>query len=187
MRPIRDNCEANIAKPGPVLGTSGKDLLTKGTAQLENPLFCDAFIFGYDTAAGADVRAGDGPFVGNSLHDDALELLVEGHTNSSASTVGYGDRPARSECSVGGNDVAWPQRGSFSGTKFSELPPPERIQRYLLIAEHARFDAAESNDDSVRQSYLFITEQWEKFAVDLALYTARTLHIDRPSQRGPKH
>jgi len=55
----------------------------------------------------------------------------------------------------------------------SELPLLVQIQRYLVIAEHARWEAARSNDASARQSYLFIAEQWEKFAADLALYSTR--------------
>src|SRR5262245_34130370 len=125
------------------------------------PFPLSSLIDNSDTIQG---EAGQGLLVGGN------DVLAEGHNNNSTSTVPNGT--AKAACSIGGNDA----------TKFSELPPLVRIQRYLVIAEHARWEAAASKDASARQSYLFIAEQWEKFAVDLALYSMRRSQIDRQSR-----
>jgi|SRR5215471_21852306 len=184
MRPIQDYTEAKMVRPGPIFCTpASSDVLTGRTAELEDALFCDVFIFGYHTAGGGNAPTGDGQVVGNSFPDDDLALA---HKNC-ASAVPYSDAAAIAECFVGDDDVPGSQEAGISAAKFSELPPPERIQRYLVVAEHARCEAVASKDASVRQSYLFIAEQWQKFALDLALYSARKLRIDMSSKRGPKH
>ncbi len=48
-------------------------------------------------------------------------------------------------------------------TDFSELPPSERAKRYRQLAEDALREA-EQADDSVRESYLLIAEQWNRLA-----------------------
>ena len=46
---------------------------------------------------------------------------------------------------------------------FSELPLSERAKRYRQLAEDALREA-EQADESVRQSYLLIAEQWNRLA-----------------------
>jgi hypothetical protein len=46
---------------------------------------------------------------------------------------------------------------------FSELPLSERAKRYRQLAQDALREA-EFAEDSVRQSYLLIAEQWNRLA-----------------------
>ena len=87
----------------------------------------------------------------------------------------YGDALSQHDFSIGSNDVT-----TGLASEFSSLPPLNRVQRYLVMAGYARREAS-SNDAAVRESYLFVAEQWEKLALDLALHTARRLQTDMPS------
>jgi hypothetical protein len=49
--------------------------------------------------------------------------------------------------------------------EFSDLPPLERIQRYLDLADDARREAA-SAKGALRESYLNTAKSWEQLAVD---------------------
>jgi len=51
-------------------------------------------------------------------------------------------------------------------SEFSDLPPQERMQRYLDLAADARREAARA-PGAARQSYLLFAEQWEKLAATL--------------------
>ena len=88
---------------------------------------------------------------------------------------------------AGGTDVARAGWAQALSTDFSGISLPQRIQRHLVMAQCARCEAAGSKDAAVRQSYLFVAEQWEKLALDLALDSARRLRIDMTSTPGPKH
>jgi hypothetical protein len=46
---------------------------------------------------------------------------------------------------------------------FSELPASERAKRYRQLAEDALREAVQA-DESVRESYLLIAEQWNRLA-----------------------
>jgi hypothetical protein len=52
-------------------------------------------------------------------------------------------------------------------SEFSDLPPEERARRYLVLAQDARRNAVASKGE-MREHYLFLAEQWEKLASDVA-------------------
>jgi hypothetical protein len=62
----------------------------------------------------------------------------------------------------------------FPVTELSELPPKERVRRFLELAEEARRGAAACRGE-LREHYQFLAEQWAKLAEDFSDYQARRL------------
>jgi hypothetical protein len=56
----------------------------------------------------------------------------------------------------------------------SALPPLERIQHYLDLADDARREGARAAG-SARESYLMFAERWERLAADTARQMRQTL------------
>lgn len=52
-------------------------------------------------------------------------------------------------------------------SNLSQLPPLERMQRYIDLAEDARREA-ERSSGVARSAYLTMAEQWERLATEVA-------------------
>ena len=65
----------------------------------------------------------------------------------------------------------------------SGLQPAERIERYRAFADEARRQAAQTRDDFVRDSYLFVADQWDRLARDMADRHHLPLVVTLPRKR----
>jgi len=78
----------------------------------------------------------------------------------------------------------WPRdlhenRQDSAMKELSDLPPSAQAERYRVLAQDARREAAAAKG-SARQSYLIIAENWDKLAADAA-EAARKLTEKPPS------